>query len=270
MSKYITLKLSSDTETGIPVSNASTGDRFTTTFIPAITLDPNKRWSVIPVFSQVYHSVPNISVARANNKFTYTAGPGAAPNDGTFELTIADGLYSLNDLQETLASLMVANLHGTILSPIFTFTGLSAEGKINLGITNVDFSINFNIVDSLRELLGFAADIIGPSAVAPTTYKGTTKANMSQGVEAIVIHLSIVTDSYSADGRTGDGFSTIPLNKIQPNRQAVLLNNLFTSELRLSSNLISQVDAYLTDQAGRRVSLNGSVWSITFMIREAI
>jgi hypothetical protein len=267
MSHFITL--SSDAGTGVPVTDAQTGDSFSTDLSPPITLDPNKKWVVIPVEAQTWFTSPNISATRANNNFSYTA-IAPAPNIGVYPLVIPDGLYAVSDLQATIANLMVGNGHGTLLTPIITFTPLLAEQKIQITISALGYSVDFSILESIRDVIGFAAVVIGPPITVPTSYTGGNLADFSQGVNRHVIHISIVRNSYGADGRSGDGFATLSLSGAIPNRQVVSRNGLSNHTLTVGDQYIAHVVTHLTDQANRRITLNGNAYSITLMIRGKI
>jgi len=255
---FITLASDQD---GTPVNSPATGDQFRIQLNPPINLAGGAtKWRIIPVKAVSWHTSPNISVSRANNKFTYTAA-APAPNPGVYNLTLPDALYSIEDLQAEITAQMVANGHGTLLSPVFTFTPLIATGKVAITMTALTYSIDFTVANSVAGVLGFAAAVIGPPGAVPTTYTGTSVADFPQGVNAQVVHASCVRDSYLG-GDTGDSVMVLSLSNTSPNRQ-LTENNIARYTLAVNGNRFSEISVYLTDQANRRIGLNGNPYSLT-------
>ena len=111
------------------------------------------------VSASVWNSSLNIAASYGNNTFTFTTT--AAPA-GTYTFVIPDGLYSVDGLSSYLASQFV-NL--TLPSNLITISGENATQKSIITFLKSGDSINFTLVNSLRQLLGFNALVItAPSA----------------------------------------------------------------------------------------------------------
>lgn len=255
----IFLTLASDANTpGTPANNPLTGDRFTVRVEPPIVV-PADKYQILPVRATSWHTSPNISGSRGNNQFTYTAA-APAPNPGTYNLTLPDALYGIEDLEGEIASQMVANGHGTIAIPIISFTPLVASGKVQLTFTANGYSVDFTIANSIREVIGFGAVVLGPSAAAPETFTGTQVADFPQGVNSQVVNVSIVKDGY-INGVSGNALIEVPLSNTSPNRQVTVDNNT-GYQVALASGRITAISVWLTDQSGRLIGLNNNLYSV--------
>lgn len=256
------LTLASDAS-GTPVNNPLSGDEFVVRLEPPLRIP--RGGQILPVRATSWHTSPNISAARANNKFSYTA-VAPAPNPGVYVLTIPDGLYSVASLQGEIANQMATNGHGTILTPAFTFTGLVATQKVQITMTsgNLGYSIDFTIANSIRDVIGFTSIVIGPPVAVPTTYTGANLADFPQGVNSQIVNLSIVYDGYIG-GTSANALFEIPLSSTSPNSQ-VSSQNICAYQVPCDDGNISVLRVWLSDQSGRLIGLNNNPYSISIAI----
>lgn len=264
----IQLQLSSDAS-GTPVTNAATGDRFTTVLrTPIIVKDPNK-YGVQVVSAAAWYTSPNVSAARLNNKFTYTSAT-IAPL-GTFALTVPDGLYSTQDLTSTIGELTTAVGHGSLEFPLFTFEALVAVQKVAITVNKsstigTGFSIDNTIADSMNvSLFNFPVAVLGPTTVSPETFTPAAIADMAQGVNEMLLHTTLVRGSIATDGGTSQTILRLPLN-VTPNSQITYQSTLSTLALPLASGRIDSIDAFITDGNSNPITLNNNPFSLTLAI----
>jgi len=107
----------------------------------------------------IWYVNPNVSVMLTNNdfKFTTTAAPA-----GTYTVTLPDGLYSLEGLNNTLSNAFV-NLG--LPANLFVLSGDDATQSTVITFLTSGDSIDFTIANSLRIVLGFnSAVYTAPSA----------------------------------------------------------------------------------------------------------
>lgn len=100
--------------------------------------------------ANVWNSSPNISALHGNNHFIFTTG------GTTYDLTIADGLYSLEQLEDTLTKLMVnEGLTGDEINLVAN----ESTQKVVIHFTQAGQSIDFTGSNTVRDILGFDAAV---------------------------------------------------------------------------------------------------------------
>jgi hypothetical protein len=254
------LKVSSD-QSGTPVNNPLTGDEFSVVLTTPIKVPHGAQ--IMPIKATSWHTSPNISVARSNNQFSYTAA-APAPNPGTYQFALPDGLYAYQDIQDEITNVMIANGHGALLTPVFTFSPLFASGKMQIVITALGYSIDFTIANSIRDVIGFGSVVLGPPGAVPTTYTGGNKADFPQGVLAQIINMDLAFDSYIG-GTSANAVFTISLASFTPN-STIREENYPGFTIPATVGYITKFRVWLSDQAGRRIGLNGNTYSLDFNI----
>lgn len=265
----IAAKYSFSSDIGGVNEDAASGDLKSQTYTVAYYKPkPGRRYGVQVVSASTTNSDPNVSAARANNKLTYTSTT-TAPT-GIQTLTIPDGKYTLAALEDEIARQTLALGHGTLLTPVFQLSGNESTALVTIKINYAGFSVDCSATASvMTSLLGFAsAATVGPTASPPELYTAASQANFEQGVLAHRIHCSAVMGSYSAQGRRGSGMVTIPLNSGSLNSVVTVQNSLSTNILQLASEELSTLDYWITDQADREITLNGSAFAVEFLVLE--
>ena len=266
----VQLQLSSDAS-GTPVANSATGDRFTVRLSTPLVVDPADldNYGVQVVSAAAWYTSPNVSAALGNNAFTYISDT-VAPT-GTFNITIPDGLYTVQDLTSTVASFTTANGHGTQDNPLFTFVPLVAEQKVSItvdkdNLIGQDFSIDGTVADAMIvDLLGFTAAVFGPTTTSPETFKPTNLADMGQGKNEYLIQTDLIRGSIGTGGNASNAILRLPLNA-PPNSQVTYQSTLDAVALPLSRARVGSVDVWITDGNGTPITLNSNPFSINLAI----
>jgi len=265
----VQLQLSSDKD-GSPVTNAATGDRFTTDLSTPVIVDGDiEDYSVQVVTAAAWYTSPNVSAVLGNNKFEYTSAT-VAPT-GTFTITVPDGLYSTEDLTKTIADLTTQNGHGTNDFPLFTFNALEAVQKVSITVDasntiGTGFSIDNTIADSLcQSLFSFPSGVLGPTTASPETFTPTALADMAQGKNEYLIQTDLIRGSIATDGNPGQAILRLPLNS-RPNAQLTYQSTLSTLSLPLARKRTDKISVWITDGNSRPITLNGNPFSITLAV----
>ena len=105
--------------------------------------------SIGVIQSNIWNVSPNISADFKNDNFTFTTSVAPA---NTYSITIPEGLYSLAGLGAYLSSQFV-NLG--LPANLFTISGDDATQKTILKILTSGDSVDFTVVTSVQEILGF-------------------------------------------------------------------------------------------------------------------
>lgn len=193
----------------------------------------------------------NVSADYGNNIFKYSNDSGF-----TWETaTIPSGNYSIDQLEDAIHQLMEANGDVTIdggtgvktydinLAPNYSTIRLYLE------LTN-GFQVDFT-AGKLNELLGFT------SAVVTASSYGTSNVNITNSVNTMLLHCSLINGAGSYDNNISSDilFAFVPNVPPGANINITPVSITYIPIDRL--DYIDRIQLRLTDQLGRRVNLNG-------------
>ena len=218
-----------------------------------------------------WYTFPNISASLGNNIFTYFE------SGVQFDITIPDGLYSLDQLESTIVS--VGTNLGIVNTPnqFITLTGNEANQKVELSFgfnstgvpataTKVVFGAN-----SPYEILGWN---LGDEIEAPTAptdplsiqFPAPQVAGFNT-VNEIFIKSDLVSDGIPLNNKF-DGVLTNIQISVPPGSQQTYqpFRPLYCSGESLKSASRSNVRFYLTDENGDFLNTSGEYWTSTIRI----
>lgn len=159
LSRCLSLILNSDPAAGAENVSAD-GSSFQVALHDPIVIPKDAVECKIGVIAaNVWNTSPNIAASYGNNQFEFTTTSAPA---GTYPLTIPDGLYSVEGLNAYLSSQF---LNLGLPANLITISGDAATQRSIITFLTSGDSIDFTIVNSVREVLGFnSAVITAPSA----------------------------------------------------------------------------------------------------------
>ena len=232
------------------------------------TLNRNKNYECALVNSQFFYSFFNISAEFGNNnlRYGYSVGGGNFVN---VDITFEDGIYSISQINDKLASSLKSNNFFTTINGIETFpivlspnfSTLKVDCKINNSlITNTVFRVSFNTTNSLRKLLGFDSIEI----TADGTTSGENPADITKGTTSLSIHASLITGSYENSSSSDVIFSSSPSTASVGGLIEFKPNNLIYLPIN-QKNEISQIRMRLTNQVNEPIKLNDPT-GITYLL----
>jgi hypothetical protein len=216
--------------------------------------------------ADIWWTVPNV-ISGVNDKFKLTDTGADSGTVYTGTVTIAQGLYDLQGLANAIETQLVnaGAAQGTI-----SFSADTATQKVLITANFIGISIDFTIADSVRNLLGFNSQVLGPSASKPFTWIADNVAAFNQ-INYFLIHGDIAdrglpfNDDYSQvlaqvliDVSPG---SQITFNPFNPSKS-------FASRLRGQRRTTFRY--WLTDDQNRLVNTAGEYWSARLVIRYQI
>ena len=219
---------------------------FTISFNPPLNLDNDEEYEVGLSKAYLWYSWRNISAANQNNQITIsTITP---PNTQTF--TFPDGTYSLGDIDDFIEDAVIFTLNGSRGDVVFVGQNSTSKVRVEMGANyTMDFSTNAN-TQGLASLLGFT----GAQQTAPITASttGNSQANITNGVDSLLIHCSIVDASASY----ANNLASQILYSVSP--PIVAPGSLFqathdtndTLYLPLNTNYIANIRMHITSQDG--------------------
>lgn len=222
--------------------------------------------------STVWWTVPNILTGL--NDRLYVTGPTQA-NPLIIQssiLTIPLGLYDASGLNETVQNLLtnagfqITDGVPAVSRPIFTITTDEATSRIILRFEYSTVSINFNHVDTPRDILGFNAQIYGPYAIVPYNSAGPNVAQFNS-TNYFLIHCDLVQDGLRINNTYNQTIAQVLIN-VAPGSQIVStpFNPPRISCNRLAGSKIDSFNIWLTDDKQREVNTNGEYYTARIRI----
>ncbi len=220
------------------------GEDFTINF-DNLELNNKYDYEVALVRSSIWYSYHNISTDFGNNTLRY--------NNGSVWKTVTfdNGIYSVSDIDTFLKNAMKANGDSGTSSGVDVFyiaiTPNYTTLKCDVTISN-NFQLDFT-TSTLRELLGFT------SVIATVSQSGANPADITRGINSLVIACDIVDGSYDNGASSSILYSFVP--NVSPGS---LINTEPVQRVYLpinTNNYIHHIRMTLLDNKGRLVKLNG-------------
>jgi hypothetical protein len=219
---------------------------FTVEYSCPIHLDNDKQYEIALINLETYYSFPNIT--EKNNKLKYY-------NGGTWKtITIPTGAYEI----EAIDKLIKLNLKRNGDKE----TGIKLLANVNTLQSILDlepgYKVDFTLANSLNTVLGFENKI----------YEGIHESERVVDilqVNAILVHLNIIKDSYLNGNTTPVIYSFFP--DTEPGRK-IIENPVKPVYLPIGLNVLSTLHFRITDQDDNLLDLRGERITMRFHIRQ--
>ena len=248
-----TIVLSSDP--AVKKSAVNKPENFTTFMNRPIQLQQNKKYEIGMLSMNASYSWHNIENSRSNTLIKYRID-GVSPWK---DISFPEGIYSYKDINNVIQDTMILNGDATeVLQNINLEFNLSTLKVIIVCLGSYELDL---VSSGFGSLIGFDHTVI-----VSETKTSTSSPNITNSLENIYIHCSLVTDSI-VDGFAGDvlyTFSTSTLFRSYPFEFAPT-NLLFHP---LNTYNITNIRMYMTDNNERLIDFNDVPTSFTLIIRE--
>lgn len=240
------LNLDSSTATNITKT-----DDFTIFFNDALNLSGD--WEVALIKSNLYYSWYNISAEKGNNVFRYYNGALYRT-----DVTIPDGQYSIDQLNEFVQQVMKDNGDFTLLGSTEVYD-ISLEPNYSTGRVRIELTNNYRFdlqLSDLYLLLGF------DQIEVTITSEGVNLANINDDINSLLIHCDVIESSASFNNSISNDiiYSFVP-DSIPGTNINVEPRWPIYVPLYVIGNRLKRIRLYLTDNLQRRVNLNGEPFS---------
>ncbi len=245
------------------------GSTFEVLFNPALTV-PEEAVNVKVSVERatVWYTFPNISASLGNNKFYVNEG---ATN---YILTIPDGLYSLDQLEQSIINEGTNAGITNSPNPFIQLTGNQATQRVEITFGYNNISVNWN-ADSPYVILGFTqGTTTGPTSALPVPpadpldyqYTADTVAGFNQ-VNEIFIKSDLVNDGIPLNNKFDGVLTNIQLD-VPPGSQQTYqpFRPLYCSGESLKSASRSSVRFFLTDEEGNFLDTASEYYTLTIRI----
>jgi len=179
-------------------------------------------------------------------------------------LTFAEGVYSVDDLNETIAGFMINN--GMPTGLLFIQPDESTSRLALIVTTSVQFSINFDVNNSLfHNTLGFSGSYTtSVNKVIPSTSKPTLYI-----YENVVLHVSFCGGSTIHNERAGSDIACImPLNS--RTGELVFYEPIHPCKVPCFGSEVGTFSVYITDQNGTKLNTNTESYSVTMELIDSV
>ena len=219
-----------------------------------LNLDPNKNYFLGLKSYSMWYSWFNVSTENLNNAFRFSIDNGA-----TFiDVVLEDGNYSLNDINQAIDSLVVAN--GGVTGSI-DFQPNYNTLRVELTLA-ANYQVDFQPVNSLRILLGFASQIYTAAFTS-----GPLIPNITNSVDAININCSLLNSNNNLINNTPSQtlYQFVPQTSVGTNLSEQISQITF---LPISnSGSINSMRFFITDQNLNILNLNGENVSLSLVLK---
>jgi len=211
------------------------------------------------IAASIWNVSPNIAAAFGNNMFYFSQG-------GTpYVVTIADGLYSLPQLNNYLSRFFVNN--GLQKNQI-VFSGDESTQKTVVTFNYVGTQIDFTQPNTIRTILGFNSQLLPPvpSAIQGENYTSDTIATFNR-INSFYVKSNLVNQGLPLNGTPGNIIAQIPITAAPGSQINYSPQNVISVGARnLIGKTMQSVTFTLLDDKLRNVNTLGEYWSITLHI----
>lgn len=251
---------------GYGVSTSDRGSRFNFTMSPPLTIGPTFTSVHISVpTSTIWWTTPNIS-SGLNDKF-YVHGPDINNVQTDFIVTIPQGLYDVDQLEEAILSSLENS--GARVTPfaLIRLNASNAAGKVQFRFNYPQTSVLFKN-DSPWNVLGFS-NKIGEnliSSVNGITQLAPSVANFNP-VDSFLIHSSLVQMGIPVNNIYSSVISQVLITK--PPGSQIITESIHPAILpahELIGTKTSVITMWLTDSKNRPVDTGGEPWSARIVL----
>ena len=215
--------------------------------------------------STIWWVVPNI-ITGVNDKF-YVTAPDTLDVSTAFVLTIPQGLYDLSGLNQAIAR-ELENAGAKIdPSPVVSLAPDDATQKVELRTNYVAVSVDFTPADTMRDIIGFNSQVVGPFITAPITTIADNTAAFNT-VNSFLIHSDLTNRGIRFNNTYNQTIAQVLID-VPPGSQIVSSprNPARVNAFELAGASRTNLRFWLTDDQNRPVNTNGEVWTTRVAIR---
>jgi hypothetical protein len=215
----------------------------------------------------VWWSIPNV-VTGVNDKL-YCTVPRATDDLLTaYIITIPSGLYDLTGLNNSISRGLEnagAKMDGGLAS--ITYSPDNATQKVEMRLAYLGSTVSFVQADTFKDLLGYDAQVIGPTIVEPVTFLAENTAGFNT-VNYFLIHSDLVSKGIRFNNSYNQSIAQVLID-VAPGSQIVSkpYNPARTNASQLIGDQRKNLKFWLTDDSNRAVNMSGEFWTARVVLK---
>ena len=269
ITKYYPLLLSSDPKDGA-TNITNNGSEFDTPFdvnnTSAVIVDENAESCFLYVIdAEFFYTFPNINTG-VNDQITITYTDGGPLE--TYNITIPQGLYSVDDLNSQLTVELLNQVGYGETSPLIELIGSDPQQKVLIKYNYDGVRVDLTGAKTFRELIGFDSGLY-PTAGNSTanTFDTANSVAKFNTVRYVLISCSLVDDGMKV-GVNFDSYICRILLDVEPGRQKTYVPPI-KIPINASSMIgkkVSKVRTRMVDQNGESLDTNDEFFSVNVIL----
>lgn len=214
--------------------------------------------------STIWWTIPNI-VTGQNDKL-YITGPNKSDISTNFVITIPQGLYDLTGLNQTIQRELESANAKIAPDPLISITGDEATQKVEIRFNYTATSIDFTQSNTIREIIGFNSEVVGPFVTIPNTVLAPNVANFNT-VNYFLIHSDLVGRGIRFNKEYNQTIAQVLIDT-SPGSQIVSkpFNPSKINCQELAGSTRKKLRFWLTDDKNRPVNTNNEYYSARIVI----
>ena len=260
--KQIDFLVSSNPANG-SVNISADGSSFNVRYDEALIIPhESKNITVKIATSNIWWSIPNV-ILGVNDAFRLTdTGAGSGTVFGPTTITIPQGLYDLSNISNAIERELV---NAGAAPGVISMSADTATSKVQITANFVGVTIDFTIANSVRDLLGFNSQVLGPS-IAPITWSADNVAAFNT-VNSFYIHGDIVDNGLGLNGDFSQIMANVQIDVVpgslityQPFNPAIVNGS------HLKGTKRNYFRYWITDEQNRAINMGGEYWDARIVI----
>jgi hypothetical protein len=215
----------------------------------------------------VWWSIPNV-VTGVNDKLYCTVPRSTDDLLTAYIITIPSGLYDLTGLNNSISRGLEnagAKMDGGLAS--ITYSPDNATQKVEMRLAYLGSTVSFVQADTFKDLLGYDAQVIGPTIVEPVTFLAENTAGFNT-VNYFLIHSDLVSKGIRFNNSYNQSIAQVLID-VAPGSQIVSkpYNPARTNASQLIGDQRKNLKFWLTDDSNRAVDTNKEYWTARVVLK---
>lgn len=226
----------------------------------------NVRVSVVE--ADIWWTVPNVITGQNDLMRIVDTGTDSGVA-ATYNLVLPQGLYDLAGLNQTVLR-ELSNAGAPVSPALINISADDSTQKMEITTNYIGISIDFTIAQSVRDIMGFNSQVLGPTVTKPLTFVADDVAQLNT-VNYFRINSDIVDKGIRIGGKYSRTISKVLITETPGSQIKYVPFRPITSPApNLRGSNRTNFRFFLTDDVGNSVNTAGDHWSAIISIQYTI